>query len=399
MSYEAGRHARHAAADHPEGPGNADTGVVALFGAAELPAPHHSRSDRRHGRRRRRTGVIVAILAFLLVIGLVAAGAVIVPHWLKRFQAKDYPGPGSGSVLVQIREGQSADEIGKTLVGKDVVASSRPFVKAAKSSGRSGDLQPGFFRMRHRMAAKDAVKLLLDPKNRVFSKVTLPEGMIVKDVLAKLAAATGISLADLQSAARQLDQLGIPDGYSPKSVEGFLFPQTYEFDPGLSAAEVLQQLVGQYQAVDKQLNFDASAMALAIKPYQALIIASMIEGEAKFDADRAKVARVIYNRLAARQPLGIDATSVYEALLQGKDPRNISYTENSPYNTRKRPGLPPTAIDNPGEAAMYAAIHPAIGAWKYYVVADAQGHLFFTSSYPAFLQAKTKCKTEGWGCG
>jgi Predicted periplasmic solute-binding protein len=162
---------------------------------------------------------------------------------------------------------------------------------------------------------------------------------------------------------------------------------------------VLQQVVGQYQAVDKQLNFDESAMALGIKPYQALIIASMIEGEAKFDADRAKVARVIYNRLAARQPLGIDATSVYEALLQGKDPRNISYTENSPYNTRKRPGLPPTAIDNPGEAAMYAAIHPAIGAWKYYVVADAQGHLFFTSSYPAFLQAKAKCGPKAGAAG
>ena len=399
MSYEAGRHARHAAADHPERPGTADTGVVALFGAAEVPPPHHSRSDRRHGRRRRHTGAIVAILAFLLVIGLLVAGAVIVPHWLKRFQAKDYPGPGSGSLLVQVREGQTANEIGKTLVGKHVVASSRAFVKAAKSSGRSGDFQPGFFRMRERMAAKDAVALLLDPKNRVFSQVTLPEGMIVKDVLPKLAAVTGISLADLQSAANQLNQLGIPDGYSPKSVEGFLFPQTYEFDPGLSAAEVLQQLVGQYQSVDKQLNFDESAMALGIKPYQALIIASMIEGEAKFDADRAKVARVIYNRLAAHQPLGIDATSVYEARLQGKDPRNISYTENSPYNTRKRPGLPPTAIDNPGEAAMDAAIHPAIGPWKYYVVADAQGHLFFTSSYAAFLRAKTKCKAKGWGCG
>ena len=123
-------------------------------------------------------------------------------------------------------------------------------------------------------------------------------------MLPKLAAATGISLADLQSAANQLNQLGIPDGYSPKSVEGFLFPQTYEFDPGLSAAEVLQQLVGQYQSVDKQLNFDESAMALGIKPYQALIIASMIEGEAKFDADRAKVARVIYNRLAAHAAAG-----------------------------------------------------------------------------------------------
>jgi UPF0755 protein len=399
LSYQAGRHARHAAADHPEGPRSADTGVVALFGSAEVPPSHHGRSDRRHGRRRRRTGAIVAILAFLLVIGLVVAGAVIVPHWLKRFEAKDYPGPGTGSLLVQVREGQSADDIGKTLVGKDVVASSRAFVNAAKSSGRSGDFQPGFYRMRERMAAKDAVKLLLDPKYRVFSKVTLPEGLIVKDVLPKLAAATGISLANLQSAAKELDQLGIPDGYGPKSVEGFLFPQTYEFDPGLSATEVLQQLVGQYQAVDKQLNFDESAMALGIKPYQALIIASMVEGEAKFDADRAKVARVIYNRLAAHEPLGIDATSVYEARVQGKDPRDVNYTENSPYNTRKRPGLPPTAIDNPGEAAMDAAIHPASGPWKYYVVADAAGHLFFTSRYSAFLHAKAKCKAKGWGCG
>jgi UPF0755 protein len=253
--------------------------------------------------------------------------------------------------------------------------------------------------MRERMAAKDAVKLLLDPKYRVFSKVTLPEGLIVKDVLPKLAAATGISLANFQSAAKELDQLGIPDGYGPKSVEGFLFPQTYEFDPGLSATEVLQQLVGQYQAVDKQLNFDESAMALGIKPYQALIIASMVEGEAKFDADRAKVARVIYNRLAAHEPLGIDATSVYEAGCRVRT-RATSTTPRTRRTTPASvPACPRRLVDNPGEAAMDAAIHPASGPWKYYVVADAAGHLFFTSRYSAFLHAKAKCKAKGWGCG
>jgi UPF0755 protein len=387
-------HGRHASAEGTEG---AEGGVVALFGTVETYGP--SRSERRRNRRRRRRGGIIAVLAGLVILAVVLAGVAAIPSFIKRFQAKDFTGPGTGSTLVQVKEGQTADEIGQTLVKHDVVASTRAFINAAKSSGRSAQFQPGFFRMRQRMSAKTAVSWLLDSRNRVFSKLTLPEGLISLEMLPMLAKATGVPLADLQAAAKQLDQLGIPDGYGAKSVEGFLFPQTYEFDPEVTATDVLQQLVAQYVAVDKELDFDSAATAIGMKPYQALIVASMIEEEAKFPADMARVARVIYNRYHNGDPLGIDATSVYGARIAGKDPRDLTYNEKTPYNTRHDPGLPPTAISNPGQPAMKAAVHPAAGAWKWYVSKDAAGHLAFFDNYDDFLAAKAVCKAKGWGCG
>ena len=129
-------------------------------------------------------------------------------------------------------------------------------------------------------------------------------------------------------------------------------------------------------------------------------IASIIEGEAKFDADRPKVARVILNRLAADRPLQIDATSVYGAKLAGLDPKQVDFaTLDSPYNSYTHPGLPPTPIDNPGDSSLKAAVQPAAGSWMYYVNGDAAGHLSFFTDENAFLQAVATCRANGWGCG
>jgi UPF0755 protein len=109
---------------------------------------------------------------------------------------------------------------------------------------------------------------------------------------------------------------------------------------------------------------------------------------------------VILNRIAAKRPLQIDATSAYAAKTQGLDPTKIIFSEiDSPYNTYTHDGLPPTPISNPGAEALHAAVHPTQGDWMYYVNQDAAGHLFFTSSESAFSQAVTKCRDHHWGCG
>lgn len=389
---------------HADGPGDEhpdehhdEDGVVGLFAAAETPVKPR-RGDRHRRRRRKTRGRALAALAFVLVLVLAVAAFVAVRNGLNHFKTKDYAGAGTGTVLVQIKEGDTSDDIAATLVGKKVVASSRAFVNAAKDSGKSSDFQPGYFKMREHMAAKSAVTMLLDPANRVFSKLTIPEGWTTFKLFPALSKATGVSEADLKDAAKQLDQLGIPEGYDAKSLEGFLFPQTYEFDPQMSALEVLQQLVAQYSSVDKQINFDQTAEKNHLKPYEALIVASMVESEAKYDGDRAKVARVIYNRLAKGTALGIDATSLYGAALEGKSPSDVTYNENSPYNTRHKPGLPPTAISNPGQGSMVAAANPAAGNWLWYVNGDAQGHLYFASTEAQFEAARLRCKANHWGC-
>jgi UPF0755 protein len=111
------------------------------------------------------------------------------------------------------------------------------------------------------------------------------------------------------------------------------------------------------------------------------------------------VARVIYNRLKQGIPLGIDATSRYEAELAGRSRNQINFNSTSPYNTRKQKGLPPTPIASPGRDAIAAALHPADGPWIYYVLQDAQGHHLFTASASEFAAAKQRCHDRGLGCG
>jgi UPF0755 protein len=136
-----------------------------------------------------------------------------------------------------------------------------------------------------------------------------------------------------------------------------------------------------------------------LTPYEVLIVASLIEEETKVDSERPMVARVIYNRLSQGIPLGIDATSRYEAELAGRDREDLDFESDSPYNTRRIAGLPPTPIASPGRASIAAALSPAEGPWTYYVLEDAEGNHFFTDSNSEFLAAKERCREAGLGCG
>jgi UPF0755 protein len=136
-----------------------------------------------------------------------------------------------------------------------------------------------------------------------------------------------------------------------------------------------------------------------LTPYEILIVASLIEEETKIDEERPMVARVIYNRLREGIPLGIDATSRYEAELAGRDRSELDFESDSPYNTRRIAGLPPTPIAAPGRASIEAALNPAEGPWIYYVLEDEAGNHFFTDSDSEFLAAKARCRDAGLGCG
>lgn len=361
-------------------------------------------SGRRRAATRRRRRFFATTAALLVIAVVVALGWVVGRPFIERqLAAKDWSGPGTGQVLVQVKPNDTSADIGATLVADGVVASKRAFTDAADANSASRSVQPGFYRLRKHMAAKLALALLLDPTTRVSTKVTIPEGLIEQDVLARLAKALNVPVSKVQAPAADVADLGLPEGYMtgakpPPTAEGFLFPDTYSFDPSTTPADALQQMTSEFTGVDRQMGFADAAHKMGLTPYQALIVASMVEGEAKFDADRAKVARVIYNRLKANMPLGIDATSVYGARIAGQDPATINYNKPAPYNTRLTKGLPPTPIGNPGRAAMAAAVQPAPGPWLYYVNGDAAGHLYFTSSPTAFQAAVQKCRANHWGC-
>jgi len=372
-----------------------------LFGS-EDPDEHVAGSSKRSSRRRRasrrRRHRLAPILAIVLILGLVAVSYQIVHSVSKGFATPDYVGTGQGFTRVKVSPGDGANDVAATMVKAGVVKSSRAFVNAAKSSGRASDIQAGVYRVRLRSSGTAAMAAILNPANRLVSQVTIPEGYTEKQILGILAGKTGLSLASLQAAAAKVSNLGLPDGLKPRTAEGFLFPSTYDFDPDQSADAVLQQLTAQFGSEYNRLGFAAAAKAEHLSPYQALIIASLIESEAKFAEDRPKVARVILNRMAKGTPIGIDAANRYGVALTGKNPNSVTYTENSPYNVRTHLGLPPTPVSNPGEASLRAALKPAAGNWLYYVVADAAGHHIFTADENAWSAAVARCKANGWGC-
>jgi UPF0755 protein len=158
-------------------------------------------------------------------------------------------------------------------------------------------------------------------------------------------------------------------------------------------------MTAQLDRVLDELNVASAQARFNLTPYEVVIVASLIEEETRVDAERAKVARVIYNRLRDGIPLGIDATSRYEAELAGRDRDDIDFESDSPYNTRRIAGLPPTPIASPGRASIEAALNPADGPWIYYVLADEEGNHFFTDSAREFERAKAECRDRGLGCG
>lgn len=375
----------------------------------ELPHPVHQRrrAEQRRRRRQRRGRRLLIVLALLIVAAVALTGWFVVkPFVASRLAPDDWPGSGTGTVRVEVHSGDGSAQIGAVLASAGVVRSERAFVHAAEQDSDSALIQPGIYTLRSHMSAASALALMLDPASRTALTVSLPEGTTERDTVAKVAAVLGVPTTQVQAAADDIGNLGLPAAYTLPggapitSAEGFLFPATYNFDPGSSPSDALQVMIAAFTRADRDAQFSVGAKALAISPYQALIVASMIEREAKFPDDQAKVARVIYNRLAAGDPLKVDASSIYGAILAGLDPAKQDYSKvNSPYNTYTHKGLPPTPISDPGAAAMSAAIHPAPGKWIYYVNGDAAGHLYFTASDTDFAKAVARCQANHWGCG
>jgi UPF0755 protein len=362
------------------------------------------RNDVRARRRKRR----IATLTSLLDVAVVVVSAwIVVPKVIDVFRVPDYSGAGTGSVRVTVARGDSASDIGHTLKNAGVVKSQKAFVDAANKNSASQNIQPGTYLLHKHMSGASALTLLLDPKSRsADGDVLVTEGATEFDVTKRLVKALGADKqAQVDKAINSVDSLGIPLGYAPTSgklasVEGFLYPATYTIDPNGLAADALRRMTNRFADHDRSTNFAADATKLGLTPYEALIIASIAQSEAKYPGDMAKVVRVILNHLSAHIPLKIDATSRYGAMVKGLDPSKVVYaTIDSPYNSYTHTGLPPTPISNPGAEAMNAAVHPATGDWLYYVNSDAEGHLFFTNDEHAFVRAAEKCRDNNWGCG
>ncbi len=348
-------------------------------------------------RRRRRRG-LARTLAVLVVLGLTAGlvvGGLSVVRSLFDSGPEDYAGPGTGEATVQIEPGDTAGDVADTLAAEDVVASREAFFQVAAQDDRSTSLQPGFYRVQEQMRAADALDLLLDPASRVVGRVTVREGLTVQQTLEALAEGTDIPLEQLKAAAADPSALGLPR-WAGEGLEGFLFPATYDVEPGTTAVQVLTTMVDRFEEAAQKTGLEAGAQALGRTPYEVLIVASLIEREVRRDDEYGKVARVVYNRLDQDIPLGIDASVLYGVgKTAGGEVTASDLAQDTPYENRRKTGLPPTPIASPGEATIEGALDPVDGDLLYYVLASKDGRTFFTADYQEFLDQRDKSRAEG----
>jgi UPF0755 protein len=376
--------------------------------------PRHRRGY-RGGKKSGGRSAIAFLMAFVLLAAL--GGGVWYGYDKVKgfFTAADYDGAGTDEVTVQIKKNSTLTEMGNVLVDADVVKSTKAFVDAADANPRGKNIREGSYKLRKQMSAETAVALLLDKNARLTSGVTIPEGKTAKDVFAILAKATNLPVKDYETAAKDPEALGVPDFWFnrrdkqkvTKSIEGFLFPDTYELDPKNTAADHLKVMVAHFLTVTGDINFvDTVEKKRNISPYEALIVASLAQAEAGNADDLGKISRVAYNRVYGgdffcdclefdvginyyRQLTGksvLPSKKMTDALLQ--DPKN-------PYRTHGKPGLTPTPINNPGKTALEAAANPPPGKWLYFVAIDKAGHSAFAETVQQHDANVQKAKKAG----
>ncbi|NLE81004.1 MAG: aminodeoxychorismate lyase [Rhodococcus sp.] len=362
--------------------------------------------------------VVLVVLAGLVVVGGKAYfGGPDIPD--------DFAGPGGPDVIVEVKSGDTAEQIAETMLDKGVVASTAAFYNAAVQNPKMNAMHPGFYSISSEISGVDAVSELVDPTSRV-GQMVISEGRQLHDAtdvntnavkkgiytLISEASCMGdagnescIGYEDLNEAGSNSDltALGVPEWAksevsqvpdSNRQLEGLIAAGSWNFDPTASPTEILKHLVSESAARYEDTGIETAGDAVGLTPYQMLIAASLVEREA-LPADFSRVARVILNRLDVDMPLQFDSTVNYSLDTTELATTDADRARVTPWNTYASPGLPATPIASPSIEALQASESPEPGDWIYFVTIDAQGTTLFTKSYEQHLSNITLALNSG----
>jgi UPF0755 protein len=317
---------------------------------------------------------------------IVAALAAALVVWFLIALMQPFGGEGSGRVVVTIPKGASVAEVGDLLDRKGVVSSSTLFQARVTLAGKRSDLYPGRYALAHGMSYGAAIDALSTVRAKKTTTVTIPEGDS-RPQAARIAREVGFTGSYLKASVRSryLNPARY-GGRGARSLEGFLFPDTFELKASAPATDLVQLQLRDFKRRIKHVGM-RYARSKNLTTYDVLTIASMVEREAQVASERPLVAAVIYNRLHEGMPLGIDATIRFATGNYSKPLTESQLAVDSRYNTRLNPGLPPGPIGNPGLASIEAAAHPARVGYLYYVVKPGTCGKHAFSSTDAQFQA------------
>ncbi len=321
---------------------------------------------------------VLLAAAVLLVVGLIGAGAAA--FWFNR--QVNPSGPPGQAVKIDIPLGSSTQRIAGILEEKGVVDSARVFRVYVKTKG-GGPFQAGSYSLRRNEKFDRVVAALEKGPKLTFQRLTVPEGLTLEQVAQRVGELPG------RSAERflQVVESGqVRSRYQPAgstNLEGFLLPETYNFQAKDDELAIATRMVQSFDAAAAQAGIEEVTQGGLVDPYEAIVVASLVEREARVPEDRGMISRVIYNRLRKGMLLQVDATVIYALGRTGEKGLRVLNKDlevDSPYNTYRVEGLPPAPIASPGRAALRAAVNPTPGPWLYYVVVEASGkHAFGTT--------------------
>lgn len=339
-------------------------------------------------------------ISVLLVLGIGAAAVFFAfePQIRSLFGSEepvDYEGAGTEDVVVTITAGDIGSDVAQTLYDSGVTRSVGVFYSLLLENPDVSFI-PGSYSVKKQMSAQSALDALQDPANKRENTVLLREGQSINQALELVSAGTAVPLDQLTAAASDLGSFGIPA--EAPSLEGYLFPATYTFEPGLDAHAVLQQMVDRTFAA-----LDQAGVPVADR-HRVLTLAALIQREAgPIAEDFYKVSRVFTNRLETPGwKLESDATVSYGT--GNTDTINTTQAErddaSNPYNTYANAGLPIGPIGAAGDVAIDAALHPADGPWFFFVVVNLDtGETAFSTTFDehqaAVAQLAQWCRSTG----
>jgi UPF0755 protein len=338
------------------------------------------------------------ILLGLLCLGLLAAGATT--YWIY----SDLHKPISHKKTGQIPKGSSPSTVVKTLASEGIIKHEWPLMLYLKSTGAGSTLRAGEYDFPSPISPLNALARIQRGQRRL-DRLTVIEGWTRWDIARAMVKIPEMRLSDEAEALKLMSDVSLIRDLDPaaKNLEGYLYPDTYEFSPETTPADLIEMMIKRFRAVWRP-EWSEKARSLNLSPREVVTVASLIETEAKLADERPLVASVIYNRLQRSIPLAVDSSIIYASKLEGKWKNDgkvykSDVERRSPYNTRLHTGLPPGPIASPGESSLLAAVNPAETDYLYYVrdpARDDGAHNFYANSsgFEAGVQALRKWERE-----
>jgi UPF0755 protein len=324
--------------------------------------------------------ILIALLAVILVACAVGG------YWVYSDLRQPISHNKSGQ-YIEIPKGSSPSAIIKKLAAEGILKNEWPLKLYLKGSGKGSTLKAGEYDFPSPISPLSVLAKLQEGERRL-KRITIVEGWTRWDIAKAMVNVPELRLENEPEALGLMDNVSLIADLDPKAtnLEGYLFPDTYEFAPETTAAELVEMMVKRFRGVWKP-DWNDRARSLNMSPREIVTTASIIETEAKLAEERPIVASVIYNRLQKNIPLAVDSAVIYASKLEGKwryDGKvyRSDLERRSPYNTRIYAGLPPGPVASPGESSLKAAVNPATTDYLYYVRnpdRDDGAHNFYSS--------------------